>query len=121
MNVQTMEKAANKTIAGADRRRHTRYRLAIPIVIYRENTAEIAGMTLEISESGLSALLANPLRENETVHIGPIGGGKVSARVRHCVGRVHGFEFVDLPAEQISKIKEQCQSLPRYLANRLGI
>jgi hypothetical protein len=121
MNVETRSKREGTDINPADRRGHTRYRFAIPINVYRDNGLEIPAMTLEISESGLSAVLAAPLKVGETVDLEPVGGDRAKARVCHNVGRVHGFQFIDLSYEQSTSIKEQCKKLPQYKLNRLGI
>jgi hypothetical protein len=121
MNLETLRKQESAIITDADRRRHVRYRFSVPIKVFRGNGLEIPGMTLEISESGLSAALATPLRVGEMVNMEPVGGGRAIARVRHNVGRIHGFEFVEISREQSLKIKEQCVGLPHYQSNRLGI
>ena len=44
-----------------DRRRHPRYRYSVPITIRSAEGATIPGITIEISESGLSAIAAHTL------------------------------------------------------------
>jgi PilZ domain len=104
-----------------DRRRHLRYRFSIPISIRCADGVEIPGITIEISESGLSAITADPLRLNDLVELEPIAAGRVRALVRHNVGRVYGFEFLKLSAEQVLRIKESCKMLSRYRAKSMGI
>jgi hypothetical protein len=104
-----------------DRRRHVRYRYSAPITIRSAGGETIPGITIEISESGLSAIAAHTLAVDETVKLHPVGGGTVSALVRRRVGRVYGFEFLHLTAKQIRKIRESCKTLARYPGNSLGI
>jgi hypothetical protein len=104
-----------------DRRRHPRYHFSVPITIHAANGVAIPGITIEISESGLSAITANPLKITDTVELEPIAGGKVPAVVQRNVGRLYGFEFLNLTAEQIQRINESCKKLARYQANTLGI
>ena len=104
-----------------DRRRHPRYRYSVPIAIRSAEGATIPGITIEISESGLSAIAADTLVVDEIVKLHPVGGTTVSALVRRRVGRVYGFEFLHPTAKQIRKIRESCKTLPRYLGNSLGI
>ncbi len=79
------------------------------------------GITIEISQSGMSAITADALTVNETVELVPIAAGKVSAMVHRAVGRVYGFEFLNLTPEQSQKITEMCKSLPLYRGKSLGI
>ena len=51
----------------------------------------------------------------------PIAGGKVQAVVRRNLGRVSGFEFLSLTAEQTQLVIESCKRLPVYKGNSLGI
>jgi hypothetical protein len=78
-------------------------------------------MTLEISESGLSAVLASPVQLNGTVQLEPVAGGSVTAQVRHNAGRVYGFEFLQITEEQTHKLRDLCRRLPRYPPNKMGI
>jgi c-di-GMP-binding flagellar brake protein YcgR len=104
-----------------DRRRHPRYRFSIPITIRSTNGLAMQGITIEISQSGMSAITADALTVNETVELEPITAGKVSAMVHRAVGRVYGFEFLNLSPEQAQKITEMCKSLPLYRGKSLGI
>ncbi len=104
-----------------DRRRHLRYRFSNPISIHCADGVTIPGITIEMSESGVSAITADPLHLNDTVELEPIAGGRVRALVRHNVGRVYGFEFLKLSAEQVQRINESCKMLSRYRPKSLGI
>jgi hypothetical protein len=104
-----------------DRRRHARYRLSVPMTIRSADGTSIPGISIEISQSGVSAITADPLKVNDTVELDPIAGGKVSATVRRNIGRVYGFEFLNLSADQIKKLQESCKTLALYQNSALGI
>jgi c-di-GMP-binding flagellar brake protein YcgR len=104
-----------------DRRRYPRYRFSIPITIRSADGLAMQGISIEISQSGMSAITSDSLTVNETVELEPIAAGTVSASVRRAVGRVYGFEFLNLSAEQTQRITEICKSLPLYRGKSLGI
>ena len=105
----------------SDRRRHRRYRSSVPLTIRSANGVVARGISIEISESGLSAIASDSLKVDETVELEPIPGGKVQAVVRSKLGRVYGFEFLSLTAEQTQMIIESCKRLPVYKGNSLAI
>jgi hypothetical protein len=78
-------------------------------------------MTLEISERGLSAVFACPLAVGDTVQLEPVADDSVTAQVRHNVGKVYGFEFLQVTEEQTSKIRDDCRRLPLYPPNSMGV
>jgi hypothetical protein len=55
------------------------------------------------------------------VELEPIAGGELQAVVRRNLGRVSGFEFLSLTAEQTQLLIESCKRLPVYKGNSLGI
>ena len=104
-----------------DRRRHPRYRFSAPITIRSGDGLAIKGISIEISQSGMSAITADSLTLNDTVELEPIAAGKASAIVRRVTGRVYGLEFLNLTPEQGQRITEICRSLPLYQGKSLGI
>ena len=79
-------------------------------------------MTLEISEAGLSAVLVSELRIGDIVKVYPIAGETLTAQVRHRVGKIYGFEFLNVLDQQVSRLRDVCSRLPRYPdGNKLGI
>jgi len=104
-----------------DRRRHPRYRFSVPISIRSVDGAVTPGISIEISASGMSAIAADSLKLNDTVELEPIAAGKVLAVVRHNLGRIYGFEFLNLTPEQTQRITESCKFLPQYRGKSLGI
>ena len=97
-----------------DRRQYPRYRFSVPMTIRPADGAPIRAISIEISESGISAITANSLSLSDTVELDSVAGEKVIARVRRNVGRVYGFEFLNLSADQSRRIVERCKTLPLY-------
>jgi hypothetical protein len=116
------ETASSEASQGVlDRRRHVRYRFSAPITVHLNGSSAIPGITLEISESGMSALMGTTLVVGDTVELEPVVGGRVSALVRRHNGKIHGFEFLNLTSGQIQEIAEVCKSLPKYQCKTLDI
>jgi hypothetical protein len=110
--------------AGYERRCQPRYRLAVPIRLYcPRDCKSIRAITLEISEGGFSAAVASPLLLGERVHVQPIplASGTAVAQVKHQVGRLHGFSFLEISDEQVAKIRSGCRGLSLFGPNSLGI
>jgi hypothetical protein len=120
-NVMCTDIGLRETPETSDRRRTPRYRFSVPVAIRSGDGASMRGITIEISETGTSAIIANSLKVADTVELEPIAGGTVRAAVRHNVGKVYGFEFLNLTVEQSARIRESCKLLPRYLSKALGI
>ena len=79
-------------------------------------------MTLEISEMGLSAALASDLKIGETVKLYPLADETWTAQVRHKVGNIYGFEFLDPSDKQVGRLRDICSRLPRYPENnKMGV
>ena len=112
---------AQKAPEVADRRRHPRYRLSVPITIRTSDGVVTPGISIEISVSGISAISAHPLKLNDTVELAPIADGKVQACVRHNIGKIYGFEFLNLTPEQSQRITDRCKCYPLYRGKSLGI
>jgi hypothetical protein len=105
-----------------DRRRHARYRFSAPITVHSKNgSSAIRGMSLEISESGMSALISDELMVGDTVELDPVIGSRVSALVRRHHGKIYGFEFLNLTKAQIRAIAKECKMLPIYQSHTLDI
>lgn len=78
-------------------------------------------MSIEISETGMSAVMSESLRVGEIVRVDAIGGGKASAIVRRQNGKVYGFEFLNLAWSQAREIVRTCDRLPLYDPRTLNI
>jgi hypothetical protein len=98
-----------------------RYRFSAPISVHTSEGRAIPAITLEISESGLSAVLASSVKLGGTVQLEPVAAGTVTAEVRHNVGKVYGFAFLQMTGEQTLKLRNECRGLPRFPPNRMGI
>ena len=76
------------------------------LVIRCYGGSSFTGVSVEISEGGMSAMANGLLKVDDTVELEPVAGGKVSARVRHKLGQLYGFEFVEISTEQARYIEE---------------
>ncbi len=81
-----------------DARRHPRFKLAIDIRVYPRNASVVRGHTVDISESGISAMLLVEVPVGELVRLEfelPAGPVEVHAMVRHRSAFRYGFQFVE--------------------------
>jgi hypothetical protein len=113
--------AAGTPLSVGERRKFPRYRYSGRIIIRAANGLEVQGMSVEISECGMSAVTSAALGVGDLVEVEPISGGAVSAVVRRSLGRLCGFEFLNLGAEQAGKIREMCRMLPLYRSKTLDV
>lgn len=104
-----------------DRRKHPRFRICIPVTIRSSSGSTLPAVSLEISQSGMSAMASGPLAAGETVEIDQVVEGTVTAVVRHNNGKLYGFEFVKISASQVREIVNRCKMLPPFGHNALGI
>ena len=112
---------SSESKAAVDRRRNPRYRFSSPITVHPQGGAQIPAMTIEISVSGLSAVLSSAINIGDMVDLHPVTGDTITAQARHKVGKIYGFEFLGLTQKQSERIEIQCRRLPRYVRNHLGI
>jgi PilZ domain len=103
------------------RRKHSRYLFSEAMTVRSEQGMEMPGISVEMSARGMSAVVSRLLREGETVQLEPVAGGRTAALVRHKLGRLHGFEFVDLSADQLAKIAESCEGFGWAGETRRGL
>jgi hypothetical protein len=104
---------------GPDRRR-PRYFISAAMSVRSAEGEAMPGISVEIGEGGMSAMVSGLLRVGDTVELGPVAGGRTSALVRHKLGRLYGFEFVGLTAEQAERIAENCKGLGSYRSDARG-
>ncbi|MFZ0319893.1 MAG: PilZ domain-containing protein [Candidatus Sulfotelmatobacter sp.] len=119
--MQTITAVEQPTPDVLDRRRFPRYRLSTPITVWLPDGSSVRAITLEISESGLSACMSAPLAVGERADLEPVGGGRVHAVVRRQRGTVYGFECLALTEEQLAQVRALCARLPLYGSGTLGI
>jgi PilZ domain len=104
-----------------EKRRFPRYRYSAPIIVRPANVPEVRGMSVEISECGASVIVGAFLKVGDMVELEPVGGGRAAAVVRRILGKLCGFEFIDLHPEQAGKIREMCKMLPAYRSSTLDL
>jgi PilZ domain len=119
--MRTDTASSEASLGFSDRRRHVRYRFSAPITVEPNGRSAIRGMSLEISESGMSALIGDVLVVGDTVGLEPVLGSRVTALVRRQSGKIYGFEFLNLAPEEIQRIAEVCKALPKYECKTLDI
>jgi len=81
-----------------DARLCPRYKLNIAIRVYARNRLVVHGQTVDISESGISAMLLVEVSLGEVVRLEfslPFGNVEVHAMVRQRVAFRYGFQFVE--------------------------
>jgi hypothetical protein len=94
-------------------RRHPRFKLQVGICVYPRDAEVVRGETVDISESGISALLRVEVPVGELVRLEfsvPAGNVDVHAMVRQRNAFRFGFQFVeDTSAQEI--IRRTCREL----------
>jgi PilZ domain-containing protein len=81
-----------------DARRSPRFPLQIDITVYSRTTGVMIGRTVDISESGISAMLTMEVPVGEIVELDfvvPSGPVNICATVRQKVAFRYGFQFLD--------------------------
>lgn len=99
-------------------RRHPRYKLETPIRIYPRNAPFVRGDTVDISESGISAMLRVEVPLGEVVRLEfslPFGDVEVHALVRQRNAFRYGFQFVEASSAH-DVIGRTCRQLAVELA-----
>jgi c-di-GMP-binding flagellar brake protein YcgR len=82
----------------ADARRHPRFKLEVEIRVYPRNSPVVRGHSVDISESGISAMLKVEVPLNEVVRLEfdlPLGSVEVPAVVRQKSAFRYGFQFLE--------------------------
>jgi hypothetical protein len=97
-----------------DRRRYRRYRFSAPISICCADHTAVPGVTVEISQSGMSIMTSGEFKPGEFVDLVPVAGSTLAAVVKRNTGRIYGFEFIDTTPQQVQRIAEMCRMLPLY-------
>ncbi len=97
----------------ADPRRHPRYSLDTGLTVHSRTNGVLAGRTVDISESGLSAILKIEVSVGEVVKleiVHSVGLVTVFAVVRNQTAFRYGFEFMDTnPPDKL--VRAICQQL----------
>jgi hypothetical protein len=95
-----------------DARRHPRYKLAVDITVYSRTCGVLRGRTVDISESGISAMLKIEALIGELVELEftlPLGPVMTYAAVRQRNAFRYGFQFLELDDAEV--IRSTCRQL----------
>jgi len=109
--------SASKSVDLTDRRRHSRYRFSEPMKVCRQDGACLDGISVELSQSGMSAMIRGTLTPGDVVRLQPVSGVTTAAVVRHKLGMLYGFEFLELAIDQAAKIAERCRECEPWRSN----
>ena len=96
----------------ADARRHPRFKLQTDIRVYPRGAGVLKGYTVDISESGVSALLKLEVSVGEVVELEfalPAAPVAIRAVVRYKTAFRYGFQFVEPDPQGV--IKATCSYL----------
>jgi len=96
-----------------DARRYPRFKLETSICVYPRNSQVVRGYTVDISESGISAILKDEIRMDEVVRLEfsvPDGAVEVLALVRQRNAFRYGFQFLESASAQ-NLISRTCRQL----------
>jgi len=89
--------------AAADARRHPRFKVEAELRIYPRNSPVVRGHTVDISESGISAMLKVEVALGAVVRLEfdlPLGSIEVPALVRQRNAFRYGFQFLETSTTQ---------------------
>jgi c-di-GMP-binding flagellar brake protein YcgR len=93
----------SRAYESVEARRHPRFKLDVNIRIYARNSAVVRGTTVDISESGISAMLMVEVPIGEVVRLEfslPLGEVEVHALVRQRSAFRYGFQFIESSTAQ---------------------
>ncbi len=88
---------------GLDARRYPRYKLEVEICVYPRNSDAVCGYTVDISESGISAILRDEVPLGEVVRLQftlDFEEVEALAMVRQRSAFRYGFQFVETSSAQ---------------------
>ena len=108
----------NRTTDPVDLRRHPRFKLEVDVRVYPRDSPVVRGHTVDISESGISAMLREEVPLGGLVRLEftlPLGEVEVLAMVRHRNAFRYGFQFVEASSADgiIGKCGRQHQSMSK--------
>ena len=112
--MKAQDQSATSSVPGVGVTRHEpRFKLEVDISIRTRSCGVLAGRTVDISESGISAMLKIEVPLSEIVELGfmlPIGRVNISAMVRQRDAFRYGFQFIGSDAAQ-DVIQSTCRQL----------
>ncbi|MGD0507383.1 MAG: PilZ domain-containing protein [Terriglobales bacterium] len=95
-----------------DARRHPRFKLGVDITIHSRTSGVLKGYTVDISESGISAIMKIEVPLDEVVELEfmlPFGPVTTHAVVRQRSAFRYGFQFLEL--SDVEAIRRTCRQL----------
>jgi len=95
-----------------DNRRHPRFKLGVEITIHSRTCGVLKGHTVDISESGISAMMRIEVPLGEVVELDftlPFGPVTTYAMVRQRSAFRYGFQFIEL--RDVEAIRCTCRQL----------
>ena len=106
----------DRTRPFVDKRRHPRFELCVDIGVYSRTQGLIRGYTVDISESGISAIFrTDEVPMGEIVRLEftlPLGAVEVYATVRQRSAFRYGFEFAEAnDAPELAVVRSTCRDL----------
>ena len=96
-------KLINAGISFVEARRHPRFKLDVDVRVYPRNSGVVRGHSVDISESGISAMLRVEVPIGEVVRLEfalPLGAVEVHALVRQRNAFRYGLQFVESSSAQ---------------------
>jgi hypothetical protein len=90
--------ATGRTHEIVEARRHRRFKLEVDVRVYPRDCPVVRGHTVDISESGISAMMRVEVPVGEVVRLEfalPLGDVEVLAMVRQRNAFRYGFQFVE--------------------------
>ena len=96
-----------------DSRRHPRFKLEVNICVYPRDCPVVRGHTVDISESGISAMLMVEVPVGEVVRLEfslPLGDAELHAIVQQRSAFRYGFKFVE-SSSALELIARTCRRL----------
>ena len=105
--------ASGRVRSVADARRHARFKLEVDIGVHSRTCGMLQGRTLDLSESGISAMLRLKVPLGEVVKLDfelPLGPVTIHAVVRQRNAFRYGFQFLESSAVS-EVIRSTCRQL----------
>lgn len=103
-----------------DARRHPRFKIEVGVRVYPRGCPVVRGDTVDLSESGISALLRVEVPIGEVVRLEfelPFGEVEVLAMVRQRSAFRYGFQFIEKDAAR-DVIRRTCRQLAMQQPDR---
>lgn len=107
------EPATRQGYQMVEARRHRRFKLVAAVRVYPRGCPVVRGQTVDLSESGISAMLGIEVPVGEVVRLEftlPLGEVEVLAMVRQRSAFRYGFQFVETSSAQ-DVIGRTCRQL----------